>query len=171
MNIELENLVNKKIAIVMVGLPGSGKSTWINEFRRVNADRDFAVISSDNILENIALERGLTYSDVYDEFIDRAVNEMKASFRYVIGKGESFIWDQTNMTVKKRRSILSQVPKDYYRVAVAFDINRDELDYRLKVRAEATGKWIPNHVIDTMCLSYQKPSLEEGFDKIIEVRG
>lgn len=47
-------------AFVMVGLPGSGKSTWITE----NLDDSFCHISSDKLIESKALEEGKDYGEV-----------------------------------------------------------------------------------------------------------
>jgi predicted kinase len=74
--------------------------------------------------------------------------------------------DRTNMTAKGRKKYLDMVPKNYKKIAVVFNIPDDELQRRLKTRADETGKTIPSFVLENMLKSYQEPTLEE-FDKII----
>lgn len=168
MNIRLENLKDQKIAIITIGLPGSGKSTWIKSFKS-STDREFAVISSDDILDRIAAEKGLTYTLVHKDFIGMATGEMKGNFRKAIEDGKSFIWDQTNMSKKKRRGILAQIPKDYYKIAVDFDVLPKELERRLDQRAKDTGKFIPKSVIEDFGKRYERPTKDEGFDEIVYI--
>lgn len=172
MNIDLKKLKDKKVAIILIGLPGSGKSTWIFENILVRSDiLPYVVISSDDVLERIAKEKGLTYSDVFKDYIGQATAEMKSNFKSAIAEGKNIIWDQTNMSKKKRRGILAQIPADYYKIAVDFSVNPNELKRRLDERAKLTGKHIPWKIVEDMGKNYQAPDkLEEGFDEIIKVK-
>jgi len=170
MKLNTQHLRGRKFAVIMIGLPASGKSTWIAH-ESLRADFvPFTVISSDNVLERIASEKGLTYSEVFKDYIGQATAEMKSTFKNAIVAGENIIWDQTNMSKKKRRGILSQIPDDYYKIAVDFSVLPVELKRRLDERAELTGKYIPWKVIEDMGKNYQAPSKDEGFDEIIKVK-
>jgi len=57
-----ENYQNKQEFILLVGPPGSGKSTYINE---VNKNGDYIVINRDDIAIEIAEKNGLTYKDMF----------------------------------------------------------------------------------------------------------
>ena len=151
----------------MIGVPGSGKSTWI---RQNLAGSDYVVVSSDDIIDKIAAEQGINYSQAFDANIGFASGEMKRIFADAIKNNKNIVWDQTNVSKKKRRSILTQVPSNYYKIAVVFETDDKEVYRRLKDRAEKTGKNIPDHVIKSMYASWQAPSLDEGFDEIIKVK-
>jgi hypothetical protein len=58
---------------VLVGVPGSGKSTWIK-----NQDwaQDCVVVSTDDFVEDYAKEVGSTYSEVFDDYMPTAVKLM-----------------------------------------------------------------------------------------------
>lgn len=151
--------------IVLIGLPGSGKSTW-KEKMLSKAGSDYTVISSDDIIEDFAEKEGKSYTKVFDKYIGRASKMAKQKFNEAIKNHENVIWDQTNLSEKKRRGILSQVPDGYKKIAVAFEVNDEELKRRLDKRASETGKEIPDHVLKNMAQSYQPPSESEGFDEV-----
>lgn len=161
------SLQHNSVVYVLVGPPGSGKSTWMRSLMS-NGDV-YVVVSSDEEIEAYAKSKGLTYSDVFDSYIKTATNLMKSKFNEAIKDGQNIIWDQTNMTAKKRASILQKIPKRYKKVAVVFQVDDVELQRRLAHRAITEGKFIPKHVIDSMQRSFEMPTLQEGFDEIITV--
>lgn len=159
---ELKESMDSPEIIVMVGLPGVGKSTVIK--------RDYpnyTVISSDDIIEKYAENEGKTYDDVFQKYIGRATGEMKAKFRQAIKNNENIVWDQTNLSKKKRRGILNQVPQHYRKVAVVFNVSDSTRYERMDQRR---GKSIPSHVVQSMEKAYQAPSKDEGFDDIRTIK-
>lgn len=153
-------------AYILIGLPGSGKSTWMREIMKTGK---FVVISTDDEIEKFAKESGLTYSQVFDAYIKTATSNMRGNLKTAISQGSSIIWDQTNMSAKKRKGIIQSLPKSYDKIAVVFQVDRGELENRLAKRAKEEGKFIPKHVIDNMEASFQMPTLDEGFKEIIRV--
>ena len=151
--------------IVMVGLPGSGKSTW-RDAMLAKSDREYVIISSDDEIEALAAEAGTTYSAGFKQFIGKATAISKQKFREAVNKGRNILWDQTNLNPKKRKSILSQVPEEYTKTAVVFNITAHELQQRLDKREKETGKFIPPNVMKDMARSYRPPTKEEGFDTV-----
>lgn len=153
---------------VLIGLPASGKSTWTKN-KLASSPFPFDIISSDDILEKIAQEQGKTYSEVFKDNVGHANSQIWKNFRDSVQQRHNIIWDQTNMTTNKRRKILSQIPKDYEKIAVVFELDRETLLTRLNNRAEKEGKHIPSHVVDNMLKSYDEPNKSEGFDEILRV--
>lgn len=158
--------ITQPIAIILIGLPGSGKSTWIKNNIDIN---NYAIISSDDILEKIAKEKNLTYDAVWKDYIGAATGKMKTQFNDSIAAKVNIVVDQTNLSKKKRKGILQKLPSDYYKIAVVFDVLDNELYRRLDDRAKTTGKTISKNVIMDMGKRYESPSLDEGFNKIIRV--
>lgn len=164
MNIK-EKTMNK-IFIMLIGIPASGKTFFVkNTLPQLYPNDQFAIISSDDILERIAKEQGKTYSEIFKDEAKNAIVEMNMNFRDAVFKGENIVWDQTNLTVKSRRGKISQLPKDYYKIAVVMKLpDKEELEKRLNSRP---GKFIPKSVIDSMISQLTLPTIDEGFNKII----
>jgi len=161
---KMSDIKKQPIAYVLVGLPGSGKSTWV---RGINRDGDFVIVSSDDEIEKYAKDKGLTYSDVFSDYVKTATSLMQSKFKEAIAGNHNIIWDQTNMTSKKRKGILQQIPKNYKKIAVVFQIDEAELTARLEKRNREEGKHIPQSIIYSMAKSFEMPTTAEGFNEVI----
>jgi predicted kinase len=145
---------------VLVGVPGSGKSTWIADQLWVE---DCVYISSDQLIEEEAVRRGKTYNDVFKDYINTAIAEMLEQAMAARDAGKDIIWDQTSVSVKSRRKKFSVLPY-YEHIAIVFDTpNEDELRRRLSNRP---GKDIPWEVVSSMINNFEMPTEEEGFKEI-----
>lgn len=153
---------------ILIGLPGSGKSTWTKNFL-AKQEEPFVIVSSDDIIEEKCAEAGLNYSQGFEKFVGFATGEMKRRAKAAAAAGHNVIWDQTNMTPKSRKDKIGMF-EGYQRNAVVFSITDDELFRRLKLRESQTGKSIPAFVVKNMAKSYQAPTKAEGFDSITYVR-
>ena len=155
-----------KRIIMLVGVPASGKSTWIEkEFQG-----ECHIVSTDKIIDEIAFETGRTYDQVFSQYMKVAEKMMWEEFdKYVEGGYSPIVIDRTNMSVKSRRKFFERL-KNFHRnhgyeiEAVLFKTPEEtEWDRRLNSRV---GKTIPQHVLDSMARSYEQPRLTEGFSKV-----
>lgn len=149
---------NGPIFIMLMGLPGSGKSTL-----RESIPSDFLQLSTDDTIEGIAKGQGRTYSETFAEEIKSATVVVNDAFRQALKDGVSMVWDQTNLTKKKRRGVLSQIPPKYHKILIEVTCDEDERQVRLSGRL---GKVIPPHVDASMKESYSPPDKDEGWDEI-----
>ena len=147
----------------MIGVPGSGKSTWIrNQIWALG----LTVVSTDTFVEDYARAQGQTYNQVFRDYMPRAVDLMAAQVVFAREHGHSVIWDQTSTTVASRRKKFHMLP-DYEHIAVVFGTPEPaELARRLAGRP---GKTIPDHVMLSMLQNLKEPTLEEGFQEIWHV--
>jgi predicted kinase len=146
----------------LVGVPGSGKSTWIST-------QDWAlgltVVSTDMWVEAYAKEQGKTYSEVFTDYMPTAVELMAKQVVFAREHDHSIIWDQTSTTIASRARKFNMLP-DYDHIAVVFRTpEHKELMRRLVSRWDS-GKIIPEHVIASMIASWDEPTEEEGFKEI-----
>jgi len=140
----------------LVGLPGSGKSTW--------AEQRFLmpIVSSDKWVERLAEQLGKTYNEAFDSVIKEATQLFNKEIDALVEARRDFVWDQTNLTVKARAGKLSRL-KNYEVIATVFEIEANELERRRAGRPEKT---IPAHILKSMADTYQVPTTDEGFMKV-----
>ena len=144
----------------LIGVPGAGKSTWIK-----NQDwaKDMPVISTDNFVEAYAKEQGMTYNEVFKDYMPIAVKLMVNQALICQANNLDVIWDQTSTTWASRKRKFNTLPK-YEHIAVVFRTpDFEELDRRLKSRP---GKNIPDHVMRSMIDGFVMPTEDEGFTEI-----
>jgi tRNA uridine 5-carbamoylmethylation protein Kti12 len=150
----------------MVGLPCSGKSTWIKQqpFNGVIVSFD------DHITQNL----DANYNKAWDKY--QALNEsqkteiflaINAKFEKAVKLNQNIIVDFTSLTVMDRKKWLDMTPSHYEKSAVILDNDLDVILRRNKERAEKTGKFIPVDVLDSMRGRYQEPCKDEGFDRVV----
>jgi len=162
------NLNNKNPTItILVGCPGSGKSTY-RKSRIAAPENHPVVLSTDDYIERKAKENNIPYNKAFTSFFDDAEKYMLANFNTSIQNNENILVDRTNVTKKSRRRFLSRIPKHYTKIAIVFE--RD-LDYLLEINHTRldSGRDVPISVIQAMHEMFSVPTEEEGFNDIIHV--
>ena len=152
---------------MMSGIPTSGKSTYVqngidySEF----SNEGYTYLSTDNYIQKKAEKEGKTYDEIFVYTIKEATEEMYKLLDFAIQSKMNIVWDQTNLTPKSRRKKLNKIPEDYEKVAVYRKI---PLETAMIRNQERPGRTIPPTVLRDMYKVFQPPSLDEGFDKVIE---
>jgi predicted kinase len=165
---------NKQPTLYMlVGLPGSGKSTWINR-KTDKIGYPHIVLSTDEYIESEALREGKLYHEVFKEYIKDAEKFMQEDLETGIRKDIDIYWDQTNLTAKTRAKKLAKIPAHYKKIVVVFEIPEEEIKRRLEKRKNETGKFINPGIVENMLKTYERPTLggfsQEDFDEMIIVK-
>jgi tRNA uridine 5-carbamoylmethylation protein Kti12 len=150
---------------VLVGVPGSGKSTWVKSQAFDPATTVY--VSTDYFVDQYADLVGKTYSEVFKEYMPTAIDQMMETVYHAVENRFDIVWDQTSTSVKTRRRKLKYAPADYEKIAVVFltpdpDTHAKWLD--------RPGKNIPAEIVQDMISRFEMPTLAEGFDKVIEVQ-
>jgi predicted kinase len=153
--------------IVMAGLPGCGKSHAANNFLKMTSIASLPFIySTDNFIEEKAKAANSTYSNMFEETIREATHWNDDNVKAAFAADNDVIWDQTNLGLKKRRSIISKTPAHYSIICVCIappisDADKKTVDDRLKARGAA--KHIGGHILASMRNSAVMPTTDEGF--------
>ena len=147
-----------KKVVLLVGLPNSGKSTYIEQ---VKTDRDF-VVSRDSIIDSLG---GTDYNDKWKRADQKRVDKkLEEQFKTAIeGDFDRVLVDMTNLTKKGRRKVLNRFKNDIGKEAVVFLPTLEEITKRNNNR---TGKHIAEKVITDMMKRFCLPTYGEGFDNI-----
>lgn len=143
--------------IVMVGLPGSGKSRRANtlaEIKGINA----VVLSSDAYRESML---GSETDNTDNEKIFKALYR---DARDYIASGRSVIIDATNVTMKNRRKALNAINGlNALKIAFVMNIPFDVCQFR-NLGRERT---LPSEVLEKFLNMFEVPMKFEGFDEIL----
>ena len=137
--------------VVVGGLPGSGKSTWLRPFAQ-------DVLSTDDIRAELT-------GDAADQTANArvfAILRARLAERLAGGSPVTYI-DATNLTRRDRKPYIQAARKAHARVeAVWFDTSVAVCLARNRGRA----RQVPPHVIEAMAAKSVAPSEQEGFDSV-----
>ena len=139
---------------VLVGLPGSGKSTYAK--RMVDDNLNTVWLSSDQIREKLFGDASCQQdpAKVFSIMQEEAVS--------LLDRGFNVIYDATSINRKSRAAILDKVPKHVKKECVIVWAPVDICIARDNERERTVGP----AVIDKMLRRFEAPFYDEGFDVI-----
>ena len=145
---------------LMVGFPGSGKSTWLKNHRREND----VIVSRDAIRFSMVAEDEEYFSKekaVFSEFC-RQISENLAA-------GHNVFADATHLTAASRKKLIDNVTG--YDSVHAIVMNTS-LTEAIKRNDNRTGReFVPRSVIRRMACQFEFPDITENFDNVYEIKG
>ena len=158
----ITKMTDKPKFIVLVGVPGSGKSTVTSKLIQKYPNTE--VVCPDEYRKKL----GGSYNNFKDEKKIWS-NLCPTDIRNSLDAGSNVIFDATNVGVKRRKSVLQWVNGlDVEKVAIVVQVDIDVAKRQNKLRDP--DKIVPDHVIDNMFKSFVYPTKDEGFDKIINAK-
>ena len=148
----------KGILVVTVGLPSSGKTSWVDDFIGENQGKVIDVISSDKIREEV-------FNDIEDQNHNSEVFDlMKRRTKESLSQDHIAIYEATNISSKRRRALLNELKKYYDKAICLFKYKRLSA---CQIDNEKRDREVPSNVIDRMYRNFEIPHKSEGFDEII----
>lgn len=151
---------------MMVGIPTSGKSTFIKTILDFPICKSAIVLSTDNYIDDVANSFNLTHDEVFAKYIKSATKQLNENLEKAIKNNQNIIHDQTNLTKKSRAKKLTRIPLVYKKIAVYTEITLEEA---LKRNKNRQGKVIPENTLTQMFENCELPTSEEGFDLIMKL--
>ena len=149
----LDKTVVKPAFLMVVGLPGSGKSTYIEKYYS-----NYHVHSSDAIREELS-------GDVNNQDINKQVfSTLHKRVKDDLVAGHNVVYDATNISWKRRKAFLQELKninchKECVLMATPFELCVQRNNERDRV--------VPYFVIERMYKNFDIPWYNEGWDSIV----
>lgn len=147
--------MDKPVAILMAGLPGSGKSTFAEKIR-VNGEKP-EIHSSDALREELygnAATQGNNKA-LFEKLYKRVRNDLLA--------GNSIVLDATSITKYNRKNFIDTVSDICFPVCLVVGTKIEECLRRNQNRSRV----VPVDVINRMAKQWESPSIFEGFRSVL----
>jgi predicted kinase len=138
--------------VMMVGLPGSGKSYFANNMK------GFKVFSSD------ALRKELWGSEEAQGDNNIIFNTLHKRIKETLQAGESCVLDATNLNSKKRKNFLSTL--NGIACEKRCEVIATSIDKCLEMN-RSRDRFVPEEVIYRMRSQFEFPIMSEGWDMIV----
>jgi len=155
--------------IVMVGNVGSGKSTWSKKNAvTMSNPNGYLVVSRDAIRYMLGGGNYLFFREV-EPLVHRITI---TSIEDLLKQGQSVIVDETNVSKKMRKQYI-QLARKYKCCVTAVVMKettmKEAVKRKMKVPHGQKNKKLWEGVFRRFKLRYQKPTLQEGFDVVMEL--
>ena len=156
-----------KFLFLMCGIPGSGKSTWID--KHINKDM-VKIVSRDAIRFSMVAENEEYFSkekEVFKKFIDEIIAGLEDETKDMV------IADATHLNTASRTKVLNALGGNLKNIKVGVIFFKPNLELALErnENRKDTRAYVPRGVIRRMESQFERPTEIEGFDLIIEVDG
>ena len=144
------------ILYIMVGIPGSGKSSYAAELR----ERGNCVVnSSDAIREELygSADDQSHNAEIFNTMLRRSVAALAA--------GLNCVYDATNLSAKRRANLISEISRRVSDVKPIAVVIATPITECLK-RNMSRERHVPTEVIHSMAKRFEMPAYWEGFEEI-----
>lgn len=162
--------MSKQKAYILIGLPGSGKSTWTEKKMNESNPRGIGVVSRDSIRHMV--NGNYKYIEAQQDLVTDIAAE---AAKVILREGHDLVVDQMNLTRDIRKEVVTFIKKvvDDYRDLDEFEIHficmkEKDVDLLVKrrMKGDSRGEKEGYHcnVIKKMKNSFESPVCQEDYD-------
>ncbi|XP_066438104.1 heterogeneous nuclear ribonucleoprotein U-like protein 1 isoform X2 [Eleutherodactylus coqui] len=157
--------------LMMVGLPGAGKTTWAVKHAAANPGKKYNILGTNAIMEKMrvmGLRRQRNYAGRWDVLIQQATKCLNQLIQIAARKKRNYILDQTNVYATAQRRKMR--PFDgFHRKAVIICPTDDDLRDRIVKRTDEEGKDVPDHAVLEMKANFSLPEPGDFLEEVIYI--
>ena len=147
---------------ILVGIPGSGKSTWIQNHKN-SFKTPYKIISRDDIRFSFLKND----DDDYFKYEKQVFNEFIKQIKESLQKNKETYVDATHINESSRGKLLRALGLSLKDIEINAIVVQVPINIALKQNAYRTGrKLVPEQAIKQMHSQMTIPTIEEGFDHI-----
>ena len=154
--------------IMMVGIPGSGKTVWAEKYAKDHPEKKFFILGTNTIMDKMkvmGLMRKRNYHGRWDVLIKQATDVLNKVFKIAERKNRNYILDQTNVYFSARRRKMNNF-RGFRRIAAVIVTTNEVLKERTEKREREEGKVVPQSAILEMKANFVLPEVGEIFDDV-----
>ncbi|KGL83868.1 Heterogeneous nuclear ribonucleoprotein U-like 2, partial [Tinamus guttatus] len=154
--------------LLMVGLPGSGKTQWARKHAEDNREKRYNILGTETVLHQMRVGPDVEELDAKsrDLLIQQAAQCLSKLVQIAPRAKRNFILDQCNVyNSGQRRKLLAF--KGFSRKVVVIVPNEEDWKKRLELRKEAEGEDVPESVMLEMRANYSLPEKNDYLDEVI----
>ncbi|NWX94664.1 HNRL2 protein, partial [Nothoprocta pentlandii] len=155
--------------LLMVGLPGSGKTQWARKHTEENREKRYNILGTETVLQQMR-PNGPDVEELdaksQDLLVQQAAQCLSKLVQIAPRARRNFILDQCNVyNSGQRRKLLAF--KGFARKVVVIVPTEDDWKKRLELRKEAEGEDVPESVMLEMRANYSLPEKSDYLDEVV----
>ncbi|XP_045462363.1 heterogeneous nuclear ribonucleoprotein U-like protein 1 isoform X2 [Harmonia axyridis] len=155
--------------IMMCGLPGSGKTHWVNEYLKANNDKPTNVIGSTHLLDRMTVHGQplkSTYNGQWNILMEKLQRCLNRLGDIAAQRRRNYILDQTNVFPSAQHRKLRAF-EGFKRRAVVVVVGDEEYTKRQSLKEAAVGKDVQEYTIMEMKANMSLPTPGDLCDEVI----
>jgi len=145
--------------IMLIGLPGSGKTTWVNKHVEENPDKRYNVIGTSVLLERMKVNgepRKKHMTTKWEQLISKLTKCCQDMLRLASQRRRNFIVDQTNVFANAQKRKVRPF-EGMVRKAVVIVPSEEDYKARIEAQEKAECKDVPDNAVMEMKANYTLP--------------
>ncbi|XP_069799475.1 heterogeneous nuclear ribonucleoprotein U-like protein 1 [Dendropsophus ebraccatus] len=155
--------------LMMMGLPGAGKTTWAMKHAAANPGKKYNILGTNAIMEKMrvmGLRRQRNYAGRWDVLIQQATKCLNQLIQIAARRKRNYILDQTNVYATAQRRKMRPF-EGFRRKAVIICPTDDDLRDRIVKRTDEEGKDVPDHAVLEMKANFSLPEPGDFLEEVI----
>ncbi|XP_059622428.1 heterogeneous nuclear ribonucleoprotein U-like protein 2 [Phlebotomus argentipes] len=149
--------------IMMIGLPGAGKTHWVSKWNEENPEKRYNIIGDNYLYSRMTNRTKPSKAEKFNDMCNRSFTVLQELAQK---RRRNYILDQTNVFASAQRRKMKGFG-DFKRIAVIVIPDDEEYKRRVACKNEGGSKEIADFAVNEMKANYSLPTTDLGwFDEI-----